>query len=62
MKGKYSVVEVDKDDVRMSKFIETKLNCPFEDGRAFYEAAEDEEDFLYYKKILRPDKKEVILK
>ena len=42
----------------MSKFIETKLNCKFEDRNAFYEA-ENEEDLLYYKKILRPKKEEV---
>jgi hypothetical protein len=55
--------------VRLSKFIETKLNCHYEDGKAFYEgtpvedkeeieedldAPEREEDLLYYKKILRP--------
>ena len=60
MNGKYEVVEVDEDNVRMSKFIEGKLNCQFEDGKAFYEATENEEDFLYYRKILRPDiRKEV---
>ena len=60
MKGKYAVVEVDKDNVRMSKFIKEKLNCQFEDGRAFYEATENEEDFLYYKKILRAEEEKVI--
>ena len=39
----------------MFNFIERKLNCQFEDGKAFYEATENEEDFLYCKKILRPD-------
>ena len=58
MKGMYAVVEVDDDNVRMSKFIETKLNCRFEDRKAFYEA-EKVEDLLYYKKILRPQMKEV---
>ena len=56
--GKYTVIEVDEDCVRMSKFIRTKLNHKYEDGRAFY-AAEKEEDLLYYKKILRPKKEEV---
>ncbi len=60
--GKYSVLEVDEDSdcVRMSKFIETKLGCQYkyEDGKAFYEA-EREEDLLYCKKILRPQKEEV---
>ena len=58
IKGKYTVVEVDEDNVRMSKFIETELKCKFEDRKAFYEA-EKEEDLLYYKKILRPRKEEV---
>ena len=56
--GKYSVLEVDKDCVRMSKFIEAKLGCKYKDGKAFYEA-EKEEDLLYCKKILRPQKREV---
>ena len=42
----------------MSTFIEAKLNCKFEDRNAFYEAGK-EEDLLYYKKILRPEKEEV---
>jgi hypothetical protein len=42
--GTYSVLKVDDDNVRLSKFIETKLGCPYEDGKAFYEA-EKEEDF-----------------
>ena len=57
--GRYTVLEVDRNNVRMSKFIETKLKCQFEDGKAFYEVTEDEEDLLYYKKILRPQTKEV---
>ena len=57
--GNYSVLEVEQDCVRMSKFIETKLNCKFEDGKAFYEMTENEEDLLYYKKSLRPKKDEV---
>ena len=55
MNGKYTVLEVDEDNVRMSKFIATKLNCKYEDGKAFYEA-EKEEDLIYCKKILRPQK------
>jgi hypothetical protein len=61
MKGKYAVVEVDKDNVRMSKFIEAKLHLQFEDRKIFYEATENEEDFLYYKKILRPEEEKVIM-
>lgn len=44
----------------MSKFIETKLDCQFEDKKAFYRA-EEKEDLLYYKKILRPKKEQVVL-
>jgi hypothetical protein len=58
MNGKYSVLEVDEDNVRLSKFIETKLGCRYEDGKAFYET-DKEEDLLYYKKILRPSMEEV---
>ena len=49
--------KVDEDCVRMSKFVEKnfKLNCKFEDRKAFYEA-EKEEDLLYYKKVLCPQK------
>ena len=56
--GKYAVLKVDEDCVRMSNFIETKLNCEFEDRKAFYEA-EKEEDLLYCKKILHPKKDKV---
>jgi hypothetical protein len=43
----------------MSKFIKTKLGCQYEDRKAFYETSEREEDLLYCKKILRPQKEEV---
>ena len=57
--GNYRVLDVDQDCVRMSKFIENKLNCQYKDGNAFYEVTEKEEDLLYCKKILRPQTKEV---
>ena len=59
--GNYRVLEVDQDCVRLSKFIETKLDCQYEDGKAFYEVTEkdSEEDLLYCKKILRPQTNEV---
>ena len=53
--------------MRLSKFIEMKLNCQYEDGKVFYEVIENEdkteieEDLLYYKKILRPKKNEVFI-
>ena len=57
------LLEVDEDCVRMSKFIEAKLvnDGQFEDRKAFYEVTENdaEEDLLYYRKILRPETKEV---
>ena len=60
--GNYRVLEVDQECVRLSKFIETKLNCQYKDGKAFYEVSGDdsEEDLLYYRKILRPQTNEVI--
>ena len=58
MNRKYSVLEVDEDCVQMSKFIETKPDCHYEDGKVFYEAGK-EEDLLYYKKMLRPQKEQV---
>ena len=70
--GKYTILDVDVDCVRLSKFIETKLNCRYEDGKAFYEVTEDkfedheetdaEEDLLYCRKILRPKKNEVFVR
>jgi hypothetical protein len=65
--GTFIVLHVDIDVVRLSKFIETNLNCQYEDGKAFYEvmeneeATEDEEDLLYCKKILHPNKEEVLV-
>ena len=57
--GNYRILDVDQDCVRMSKFIEKNLNCQYEDGKAFYEVTENEEDLLYCKKVLRPQTKEV---
>ena len=53
-------MEVDEDNVQMSKFIEGKFNCQFEDGKTFYEATENEENFLCYRKMLRPDIREEV--
>ena len=39
--------------MRLSTFIEKKLGCQYEDGKAFYEMSEME-DLLYCKKVLRP--------
>ena len=44
--------EVDKDNVPMATFVKSKLG-KFENGRAYYELAQNlEEDFLYYKDIV----------
>ena len=58
--GNYTVLDVDQDCVRLSKFIETKLNFKYEEGKAFYEVIENEEDLLYCKKILRPELKDKV--
>ena len=74
--GKYTILDVNDDCVRLSKFIETKLTgCQYEDGKAFYEVMENEaatkqeesdaieieENLFYCKKILRPIKNEVYI-
>jgi hypothetical protein len=65
--GKYTVLDVDVDNMRLSKFIETKLNCKYEDEKAFFDVTENEGaakievDLLYCKKILRPKKNEVAI-
>ena len=48
--------------MRLSEFIEAKLNCKYKDGNAFYEVTEDdlEENLFYCKKILRPEVDKVI--
>jgi hypothetical protein len=58
---RYDIFSIDQDGVRMSKFIEKKLDNDrrYEDGRAFYMSTLDEEDLLYCKKILRPPKEQV---
>ena len=61
MNGKYALLEVDQDHVRMSKFIEGELGYQFEDRKAFYEVTENEEDLLYYRKMLHPKKEHVII-
>ena len=55
--GNYTVLDVDEDCVRLSRFIETKLSCKYEDRNAFYEVEEgdSDEDLLYCTKILRPE-------
>ena len=45
------MLEVDK-DIQMAKFVEEKLNVKFENGRAFYEFSQMEEDLLYYRDVV----------
>ena len=42
MDNNYVMLEVDQDYVWMSKFIETKLGCQFEDRKVFHEVTENE--------------------
>lgn len=47
------MLEVDEDNVQMAKFIKDKLNkVKFENGRAFYEFTQREEDLLFYKDVV----------
>ena len=49
----FYILEVDEDNVQMAKFVKKKLHeIKFENGRAFYEFTEKEEDLLYYKDIV----------
>ena len=58
-KESFHVLEVDEDNVQMSKFIEKKLGSrTFENGRAFYEFT-DEENLIYYKEIVTEQRNKV---
>lgn len=49
---KFTLLEVDEDNIRLSVFVKSKLGCnSFENGRAFYEFNQ-EEDLLYYKEVV----------
>ena len=56
MNGEFYVVNVDEDNVQMSDFIEKALNVEFENGKAFYELTQMEEDMLSYKEVVRMPK------
>ena len=44
---------MDEDNVQMAKFVEQKLDkVKFENGKAFYEFIQKEEDFLFYKDVV----------
>jgi hypothetical protein len=60
MKERFHVLKVDEDNVQMSHFIERKLpNLKFENGKAFYEFTETEEDLLCYRDVVRMNKPKV---
>ena len=46
------MLEVDEDNVQMAKFVTEKLKVKFENGKAFYEFTQMEEDLLYYKDVV----------
>ena len=52
----FHVLRVDENNVRMSAFIERKLKLKFENGRAFHEFTETEEDLLCYRDVVRMKK------
>ena len=56
---KFHVLKVDENYVQMSNFIIKNLKIEsFENCRAFYEFT-DEEDFIYYKEVVKEQKKKV---
>ena len=46
------MLKVDEDNVQMAKFVEKNLNVKFENGRAFYEFSQMEEDLLSYREVV----------
>ena len=52
----FYVLEVDEDNVQMANLVEKKLKVKFENGRAFYEFTQTEEDLLFYKDVVRMPK------
>ena len=48
----FYVLEVDYDNVQMAEFVKEKLRVKFENGKAFYEFTQMEEDLLYYKDVV----------
>ena len=53
MNLQFRVLEVDEDNVQMAKFVEQKINkVKFENGKAFYEFTQMEEDFLFYRDVV----------
>ena len=41
-----------ENDVQMAKFVEEKIEVKFENGRAFYEFTQMEEDLLFYRDVV----------
>ena len=59
VKARYDIISIDQDKVRMSEFVQKKLesDTKYMDGKAFYTSSLDEEDLLYCKKILHAPNK-----
>ena len=49
---KFKVLEVDEDNIQLAKFVEKKLSIKYENGRAFYEFIQTEEDLLFYRDVV----------
>ena len=53
----FYVLKVDEDNVPMSHFVKKALGVTeFKAGSAYYEFTQSEEDFLYYKDVVRMPK------
>ena len=57
METYFYVLRVDEDNVQMSDFVKRTLGVTeFENGRAYYQLTQTEEDFVSYKEVLRMHK------
>ena len=57
MEAYFHVLYVDEDNVQMSDFVKRALGVTkFENGRAYYEFTQTEEDFVSYKEVVRMHK------
>ena len=53
---RFYVLKVNEDNIQMSEFIEKTLSKTFENGRAFYEFSQMDEDLLSYKEVVQMPK------
>ena len=54
--SQFHKLEVDKENAQMAKFVEEKLKVKFENGKAFYEFTQMEEDMLFYRDVVLKSK------